>query len=299
MIQLLPNQKAKLNVVEGAIYAKWPVLLEGATGCGKNVLFSYLASEQNKRIVRLNLNVNVTQEDIWGQNVLVKDGETSVIRFKHGPVVDAVQNGHWLLLDEVNAALPEVLFSLHALLEHNDNKSVYIPILQQEIDIHPEFRVLATMNPTGEYFGARNLNQAFLNRFMLIEITAPAIVDIAAIYLDKDKELVQKTSVLLTDFKRSLAKYKITPHVSARDFEKTMVYLKVEEDHLEIERFICRMFNDYVAQIPDDEMANFAIKRSTLEEEQAISLFLANKVKFMAVYQFMREVEKQVITHAA
>ncbi len=293
MTTLMANQQDKLKVVTGALSQNWPVLLEGVTGCGKNVLLEHIAKQAGKKIIRLNLNVNVTQEDIWGQNVLVKDGDSSIIKFKTGPVVDAVTHGHWLLLDEVNAALPEVLFSLHALLEKNNKEQVYIPILQEEIVKHSEFRILATMNPSDEYFGVRNMNQAFLNRFMIFKMREPELSELHGIYRHTNEVLCQKTINLLVSFRKSVAKWSIHVPVSARDFEKIMTYVSLDYTDFGIEQYINNLFIDSINQIPEEEMKNFSIKNLTTEESEAMNFFMLNISKCKAVFNFMKEVESK------
>jgi MoxR-like ATPase len=76
-----------------------------------------------------------------------------------------MRNGHWLLIDEVNAALPEILFVLQSLLDDDG----YIVLAEKEdkevVRPHPNFRIFATMNPFEDYVGTKELNKAFLSRF--------------------------------------------------------------------------------------------------------------------------------------
>jgi Holliday junction resolvasome RuvABC ATP-dependent DNA helicase subunit len=78
-----------------------------------------------------------------------------------------MRKGHWLLLDEINAALPEILFVLHSLLD-DDRYIVLSENSGEVVRPHKNFRLFASMNPSGKYAGTKDLNKAFLSRFPII-----------------------------------------------------------------------------------------------------------------------------------
>lgn len=294
--ELMPNQLTIASLVGHSLNENWPVLLEGSTGCGKNVLIEHLAKARNKRVVRLNLNVNVTQEDIWGQNTLIKEGESSIIKFKYGPAVNAIRDGHWLLLDEVNAALPEVLFSLHALLERSGATDIYIPILQESITRHPDFRIVATMNPVDEYFGVRNLNQAFLNRFMIFQMRSPTLSEISQLYTATvHKDLIKQTILILRNFCTAMKKFEIDVKYSVRDVEKLMTYIACDKSDDGIEAFVRYLYADAMKLIPPEKMKELKIKSISASSEEAdvFDFFATNYEKCKAVFKFMTEIEAE------
>jgi midasin len=62
--------------------------------------------------------------------------------FEEGVLVQAVRNGHWIVLDELNLAPSEVLEALNRLLD--DNRELFIPETQETVKPHPHFMLFAT-----------------------------------------------------------------------------------------------------------------------------------------------------------
>ncbi len=152
---------AVLKALRHAIKANKPALLTGETGTGKTSAIRFLAKELNAGFRRLNLNGASTVDDIIGKVLLNKEGTVWV----DGVLTDAVRNGYWLLLDEVNAALPEVLFAIHSLID-DDGMLVLAENEGEVLRPHPDFRLFAALNPN--YAGTRALNRAFISRFHLV-----------------------------------------------------------------------------------------------------------------------------------
>lgn len=82
--------------------------------------------------------------------------------------MEAVRNGYWVILDELNLAPSEVLEALNRLLD--DNRELHIVETQKTIKAHPNFRIFATQNPTEGYGGRKELSEAFKNRFIMIKV---------------------------------------------------------------------------------------------------------------------------------
>ena len=152
-----------------AIKRDMPVLLQGHTGTGKTSIVRELAKDHKASFSRFNLTGETTVDEFVGKYTL-KDGNTEWI---DGMLLQAMRKGHWLVVDEINVALPEILFVLHSLLD--DDKFVVVPQKDGEIvKPHPDFRFFGTMNPVDEYAGTKDLNKAFKSRFnMLIEVDYP------------------------------------------------------------------------------------------------------------------------------
>lgn len=142
-----------------------PVLLIGDTGTGKTSFIRFLAHHTNNGFRRLNLNGSTTADELVGHYVV--DDKEKGMRWVDGVLLDAMKNGYWLLLDELNAGLPEVLFVLQSVLD--DDKFLVVAEHEGEvITPHKDFRVFATMNPSLEYAGTRDLNKALLSRFPVV-----------------------------------------------------------------------------------------------------------------------------------
>lgn len=150
-----------LSTIAYGIQNSLPVLMIGETGTGKTSAIRDLAHRTNNSFRRLNLNGSTTVEEFVGKILINRDGTY----WTDGILTDAMRNGHWLLIDEVNAALPEILFVLQSLLDDDG----YIVLAEKEdkevVRPHPNFRIFATMNPFEDYVGTKELNKAFLSRF--------------------------------------------------------------------------------------------------------------------------------------
>ena len=170
-----------LSTLEIAFNQSIPTLLVGQTGTGKNTILKHIAKKQKRQdIVRINLTGETTVEDLTGR-VQLKEGNTVD---QDGNVTLAVRNGKILILDEINACQPEVLFALQSLLD--DDHSLTLPS-GEIVKAHENFRVFATMNPTSGYVGTKNLNKAFMSRFgVVLEVG----------YVDAHTELQLITSVV-------------------------------------------------------------------------------------------------------
>lgn len=136
------------------------VRLVGPTGASKTSAVRYLAARLGRPVVRVNLAGHTEPADLIGRYLPTEDGW----RFVEGAVTRALAEGMWLLLDELNLALPEVLERLNPVLED-------VPglVLSEHdgrvVRAHPDFRIFATMNPVDEYVGRAILSPAFLDRF--------------------------------------------------------------------------------------------------------------------------------------
>src|SRR3990167_8482384 len=155
-IHLVP--KAHLAVLNDAIQKNNPVLLVGETGTGKTSLVRHLAGMNKRQFLRLNLNGATGVEELIGK-YLFENGQT---KWVNGSLIEAMIKGWWLLADEINAATPEILFTLHSLLD-DDRQIQQKEHTGEIITPHKNFRFFASMNPN--YSGTKELNKALLSRF--------------------------------------------------------------------------------------------------------------------------------------
>lgn len=113
-----------------------------------------LAKISGRKLSRVNLSEQTDMMDLLGSEYPVsaspsekqEDTEAAgedAIRFAwcDGVLLQAIKEGHWFLIDEMNLAQQSVLEGLNAILDHR--RTVYIPELNQEFECHPDFFVFA------------------------------------------------------------------------------------------------------------------------------------------------------------
>lgn len=163
----VPAQAAKfvdhsdiLKTVAMGVKHNLPVLMIGESGTGKTSAIRYLANQTKNGLRRVNLNGGTTADELIGR-LLAKDGSTYWV---DGVLTEAMRNGEWIVLDEINAALPEVLFVLQSVLDDDG----YLVLTEKDdkeiVHKHKNFRLFATCNPP-EYAGTKEMNKALLSRF--------------------------------------------------------------------------------------------------------------------------------------
>ncbi|KAL8641583.1 MAG: hypothetical protein Q9228_001620, partial [Teloschistes exilis] len=150
-----------LNLVRATSTRRFPVLLQGPTSSGKTSLVEYLANISGHKFVRINNHEHTDLQEYLGNYVSGPDGQ---LLYQEGVLVQALREGFWIVLDELNLAPTDVLEALNRLLD--DNRELFIPETQQVVKPHEDFMLFATQNPPGIYGGRKVLSRAFRNRFL-------------------------------------------------------------------------------------------------------------------------------------
>ncbi len=82
---------------------------------------------------------------------LISGDKNHAFAFVEGRLVQAVREGEWVLLDEINLASPDTLDSIVSLLHNGDDEKPYLLLAEagniESIVAHPNFRIFAAMNP--------------------------------------------------------------------------------------------------------------------------------------------------------
>lgn len=150
-----------LNLVRATSTRRFPILIQGPTSAGKTSMIEYLANFTGNKFVRINNHEHTDLQEYLGTYVSGADGK---LRFQEGILVQAMRQGHWIVLDELNLAPTDVLEALNRLLD--DNRELLIPETQEVVRPHENFILFATQNPPGLYGGRKVLSRAFRNRFL-------------------------------------------------------------------------------------------------------------------------------------
>ena len=140
-----PTTRDNVSRIMRACQLLKPVLLEGSPGVGKTSLVTAMANICGYPLCRINLSDHTDLVDLFGSDLPVEGGEPGQFAWKDAEFLRALQDGHWVLLDEMNLAPQAVLEGLNAVLDHRG--AVYIPELGRSFDRHPSFRIFAAQNP--------------------------------------------------------------------------------------------------------------------------------------------------------
>ncbi|KAG8937498.1 hypothetical protein FRC00_004779, partial [Tulasnella sp. 408] len=163
-----PTTRDNAARVLRACQVQKPILLEGSPGVGKSSLIAALANFAGHRLCRINLSDQTDLMDLYGSDLPVEGGKPGEFVWKDAAFLRALQEGDWVLLDEMNLAPQAVLEGLNAVLDHRG--TVYIPELGRSFTRHPNFRIFAAQNPLHQGGGRKGLPKSFLNRFTKVYV---------------------------------------------------------------------------------------------------------------------------------
>lgn len=136
----------------------------GEKGTGKNLLVTTLAWIYQRPLYELSMNAETDKYDLLGSKSIesdVIDGkEISRMSFDKEALVEALEVGGFINLDEVNMANPSVLVLMHSIVD--DRGSIEVPSYGR-VQADDNFGIILTMNP--DYVGTTQLNEATRDRF--------------------------------------------------------------------------------------------------------------------------------------
>jgi len=137
------------------------LLLVGPKATGKNVLAENLAAVFQRPEWDISFYLNTDAASLIGTDTFL-GGEVTL---RHGPIYQCAELGGFGILDEINMAKNESLAVLHATLDFR--RIIDVPGYER-ITLSPATRFIATMNYG--YAGTRELNEALMSRFMVINM---------------------------------------------------------------------------------------------------------------------------------
>lgn len=143
----------------------YPSFITGLSGNGKTFLVEQACAQLKRELIRVNITIETDEDDLIG-GFRLANGETV---WHNGPVIEALERGAVLLLDEVDLASNKIL-CLQSILE---GKGIFLKKTGKFVQPKEGFNVIATANTKGKgsddgrFIGTNVLNEAFLERFCI------------------------------------------------------------------------------------------------------------------------------------
>ncbi len=141
----------------------YPTFITGLSGNGKTFGVEQACAQLRRELIRVNITIETDEDDLIGGFRLV-DGATV---WHNGPVIEAMERGCVLLLDEIDLASNKIL-CLQPILEGN---GIFLKKIGRFVRPAKGFNIIATANTKGKgsddgrFIGTNVLNEAFLERF--------------------------------------------------------------------------------------------------------------------------------------
>ena len=151
------------KIIQSGIF--YPTFITGLSGNGKTLGIEQACAALKRELIRVNITIETDEDDLIGGFRLV-NGETV---WHNGPVIEALERGSVLLLDEVDLASNKIL-CLQSVLE---GKGLFLKKTGRYVTPKSGFNIIATANTKGKgsddgrFIGTNVLNEAFLERFAL------------------------------------------------------------------------------------------------------------------------------------
>ncbi len=176
----------------------YPVFITGLSGNGKTMGVTQACAEAKKELIRVNITIETDEDDLLG-GYRLKDGQTV---WQNGPVIEAMERGALLLLDEIDLASNKIM-CLQPILE---GSGIFVKKINRFVKPKNGFNVIATANTKGQgsddgkFIGTNVLNEAFLERFPITfeqkyptaKIEEKILVNTLAKSGKKDKDFCKK-----------------------------------------------------------------------------------------------------------
>lgn len=149
------------KIIQSNIF--YPVFITGLSGNGKTVAVEQACAQLKREMIRFNITIETDSDDLIG-GFRISEGSTV---WHNGPVVEAMERGAILLLDECDLASNKIMV-LQSVLE---GKPLFLKKINKLVTPKPGFNIIATANTKGKgsedgrFIGTNVMNEAFLERF--------------------------------------------------------------------------------------------------------------------------------------
>ena len=240
------------KIIQSKIF--YPTFITGLSGNGKTFSVEQACAALNRELIRVNITIETDEDELIGGFRLV-NGETV---WHNGPVIEALERGTVLLLDEVDLASNKIL-CLQSVLE---GKGVFLKKTGRYVQPAAGFNIIATANTKGKgsddgrFIGTNVLNEAFLERFALTfeqEYPTPAIetkilVAIAASVGKHDEDFCKNLANWADIIRKTFADGGIDEVISTRRLVHIMRAYAIWGDRMKAIKVCVNRFDDETKQ---------------------------------------------------
>jgi len=240
------------KIIKSKIF--YPTFITGLSGNGKTFSVEQACAALGRELIRVNITIETDEDDLIGGFRLV-DGSTV---WHNGPVVEALERGAILLLDEVDLASNKIL-CLQSILE---GKGVFLKKTGRYVRPAAGFNVIATANTKGKgsddgrFIGTNVLNEAFLERFALtfeqeyptVAVETNILVRIAASVGKHDEDFCKNLANWADIIRKTFADGGIDEVISTRRLVHIMRAYAIWNDRMKAIKVCVNRFDDETKQ---------------------------------------------------
>ncbi len=252
----------------------YPTFITGLSGNGKTFGVEQACAQLKRELVRVNITIETDEDDLIGGFRLV-NGSTV---WHNGPVIEALNRGAVLLLDEIDLASNKIL-CLQSILE---GKGVFLKKIGEYVKPASGFTVIATANTKGKgsddgrFIGTNVLNEAFLERFALTFEQDYPNVTIEKKILDKqcsDKEFTQRLADWADIIRKTFYDGGIDEVISTRRLVHITKAFSIFKDRLEAVQLCLNRFDDETKQAFLDLYSKVDDKVDLPDEDNPVEVY--------------------------
>ncbi|KAK3722115.1 AAA ATPase midasin [Vermiconidia calcicola] len=197
-----PTISSNLRSIASALKSPRPLLLTGLAGSGKTLLVRHVARKLGKldKLVTLHLNEQSDAKLLVGIYTM---GETpGSFVWRPGVLTTAIQEGRWVLIEDLDRAPNEVIGTLLPLIEKGE---LLIPSRKQTIYAAQGFRILVTVRTSINHRGEETKPLAHMlgaRHWQNVAIGIPAAVELRDIASELYPSLAGLLPQFITVFER-------------------------------------------------------------------------------------------------
>jgi hypothetical protein len=264
------------KIIKSKIF--YPTFITGLSGNGKTFSVEQACAALGRELIRVNITIETDEDDLIGGFRLV-DGSTV---WHNGPVVEALERGAILLLDEVDLASNKIL-CLQSILE---GKGVFLKKTGSYVRPAAGFNVIATANTKGKgsddgrFIGTNVLNEAFLERFALtfeqeyptVAVETNILVRIAASVGKHDEDFCKNLANWADIIRKTFADGGIDEVISTRRLVHIMRAYAIWGDRMKAITVCVNRFDDETKQSFIELYDKIDADVNTEEEEKDVNI---------------------------